>query len=84
MAICAAAPSVVPLVVVVPSAVCRLPRGRRFLCRRPSIQMIVDGGNRNQREPELQAHARGRSAGGRWRADTLNMSRRIYMSNQIE
>ena len=33
--------------------------------------------NRNQREPDLQAHARGRSAGGRWRADTLNMSRRI-------
>ena len=82
--ICAAAPSAVPLVVVVPSAVCRLPRGRRFLCRRPRIQMIMDGGNRNQREPDLQAHARGRSAEGRWRTDTLNMSRQIWMSNERE
>ena len=47
-------------------------------------QMIMDGGNRNQREPDLQAHARGRSTGGRWTTDTLNMSHRIWMSNERE
>jgi hypothetical protein len=45
-----------------------VPRGHRFLCRRPMAmrrgsQRIVDGGQLNRREPDL--HARGRATEGR-------------------
>ena len=58
VAICVPALSVLALAVTV----CRVLGGRRFLCRRPGSQMIVDGGNRIKRENDL--HARWRSAGG--------------------